>query len=216
VKAGDILEAQETAKLITDSTYQGYAATDIAIAQAKAGDIAGATKTAALGNPISKWQVDSAIADAKRRAAEIAPTNASVSQSSAVQPNSVPPHQIAPPSLPAITLADWIGEIDNYLNKPLYSDLADAVKNPQQAFKTIYSGGWDFDHGGDAMKDFLGLKAIASVVVDEKNKIDQMLKQQAKQQAQQNTVKALDDDFEVKKSGDTPHIPPPPPPPPSH
>jgi hypothetical protein len=41
-----------------------------------------------------------------------------------------------------------------------------------------------------------------------------MLKQQAKQQAKQNTVKALDDgEFDVHKSGDTPHYPPPPPPP---
>jgi len=180
-KAGDISGAQATAALISDPSQKYSADSHIANAQMKAGDFAGATKTVEM---IADVQLRSIlgfdIAEARRTAA----ARANGLPPAATEPDSTTPHRAAPPApFPAISLADWTGELDRLdrLNAPIFLDLSAALKTPQATFKTMYPGssGYD-DSNGDPKKIFDALVAIANREIAEKNTIYKMLKQQTK------------------------------------
>jgi hypothetical protein len=175
VKVGDISGALATAKLISEPYWQSSAAHTIAVAQAKAGDVAGARTTAELITDVPhKVDADSEIAEA-------AAPSASDSPPSAPQPGATPRPRAAPPPPPAVSLADWIGELDR-LNTPLFLDLAEALKTPQATYKAIYTGSSGFDDSNnDPKKIFKALVTLAGVVTSAKSTIDQMLEQQARQ-----------------------------------
>jgi tetratricopeptide (TPR) repeat protein len=233
-EAGDIAGAQKTADLIPDANFECNALEPIAKAQVKAGDIAGAKGTLASvlqnAKTIINWGINNQnIIDSHLRSiAEIqiamhdfssAQTTANLMSDAnwlknyvlneitqASSDNIFPAwvtNQVAIKSVvPIIKVSDWLNKLDDNdqthdcaLNTDPFLDLA--------SYLTSLSSSSGFRAPYDAVEK----------IVKAQNIIDQMLKQQAKQQAAQNAVKALDDDFEVKKSGDTPHIPPPPPPP---
>jgi tetratricopeptide (TPR) repeat protein len=198
---GDIPGAQKTAGLIPSPEAQSLAEIDIAKAQVHAGDPAGAQASLLLAQQgVDRWasltdaqkivacectldphenlaDVEVLIADARRLAA----ARANSSPPAAPQPESTPSHQQVPPSSPAVSLADWTGELDR-LNAPIFLDLSEALKTPQATYKTIYPGSSGFDDSnGDPKKMFEALVAIAKLEISEKNTIDHMLKQQARE-----------------------------------
>jgi len=130
----------------------------IAWAQIKAGDIAGAHATLVSAKQVAETENDTSMkATYERNIAE-------AEQGSA---NPIPPQ-------PMISVTNWIGEFDN-LDKKYFLDLADSLKTPLEFFPISAPNG---------PKDtWMAMQLIASSVIDEKNKIDQMLKQQAKQQS---------------------------------
>jgi len=194
-KSGDIAGAFKTADSLQDSDkddgrkWKSFAQKCIASAQAEAGDIAGAQKTTDLIQ--DKFQKVSA--------------EVSVS----VYRNDIG----ARPVPPIIAVSDWLHKLDDgddrndcALNTAPFLELATYLKSPHSTDPLFSSD--------NPQKVFDSLADTAKKIVEAQNIINQMLKQQAKQQAKQNTVKALDDgEFDVHKSGDTPHYPPPPPPP---
>ena len=199
-KAGDIAGAQRTADLIQDPEEKTIAQTDIADAQVRAGNIAAAQETLvrALKTAEFIWSEDRE--NLVERA--IARVQAKVGAANTTNPTrlSTPDNHSA-----ILKVSDFLRKLDGAvfagdcaLNTDPFLDLASYLKSlppsdePQKVFET--------------------LRDIAKKIVTAQNVIDRMLKQQAKEQAAKSVVKALDDDFEVKKSGDTAHVPPPPPP----
>jgi tetratricopeptide (TPR) repeat protein len=166
-------------------------------AQAEAGDIAGAFKTAAnLSGPgadsdrlfILQW-IASVQATAGDAAGAQATLNTSVKMASGHPEwgdfvNQT--RQIVEKTHPAsvISVSDWVNQLDGTynLNNPIFLDLAGALKAPQQAIKVIYPG-TDFKSAPEGMQAFNDLESVATKVRDEKILIDRMLRQQAKQQA---------------------------------
>jgi tetratricopeptide (TPR) repeat protein len=161
-KAGYIADAIKDASKLTlgDNTYT-YDFVDIQLGiawgQIKAGDIVGAHATLESAKQVAGTVNDTSMKARERNIAE-------AEQASA---NPTPPQ-------PMISVTNWIGEFDN-LDKKYFLDLADSLKTPLEFFPRSAPNG---------PKDtWMAMQLIASSVIDEKNKIDQMLKQQAKQQS---------------------------------
>jgi tetratricopeptide (TPR) repeat protein len=169
---GDVAGAQESARLISDSMWKSNAARAIVAAQAKAGDVAGAQRTADLtGDPNVTSMAKYIIADAQAKRAS--------SSSDSTPP---PKASAAAPTLPAVSVSDWIRELDT-LNTPLFTDLSGSVKAPQQTYKMIYPGSSIDPSETDTKRTFKALVAIAQNTISAKTTIDQMWKRQLAQAA---------------------------------
>lgn len=159
----------------------GYKQEAIAEAETKAGDCAGAQKTADL------------IHDAKDK--HDAQFFINLYKDGCSKSNSTSTQRAAP----VLKASDWLEKLDDNnqsnrcpLNTDPFLDLA---------------GYLTAQHSDDPGTLFYALYNTAEKIAKARNIINRMLKQQVKQAR----VGALDDDFDVHKSGDTPHVPPPPP-----
>ncbi len=198
LKAGDIAGAQKTANLMTQNYNKDDALKNIATAQAMSGDIDGARETAGL---ISKeYYKNDALGDieAVRKQMVLFKSNLTDAiQAANAQGIYVCGHDWLywlnySFRSPGIKSADWLRLNDGDLNAAPFLDLASYLTSQKAD----------------------DLDKTEETLINEQNTIDLMLKKQAKEQAQQTKVKAMDDgEYDVHKSGDTPHIPPPPPPP---
>jgi hypothetical protein len=152
--------------------WKSNAARAIVAAQAKAGDVAGAQRTADLtGDPNVTSMAKYIIADAQAKRAS--------SSSDSTPP---PKASAAAPTLPAVSVSDWIRELDT-LNTPLFTDLSGSVKAPQQTYKMIYPGSSIDPSETDTKRTFKALVAIAQNTISAKTTIDQMWKRQLAQAA---------------------------------
>lgn len=196
--------AQKYARLISSLSTKSSQSSNIAEAQAHAGDITDAQETAKLiSEAIWKRSAAMEIAKAQANAGDVAgaqktiaalndPSAANqakyiiadaqakraaptqVSLSAAPQPPAASP---AVAAQPAVSAADWIREVDT-LNTPLFLDLPGSLKAPRQAYKAIYPGSTDSPTDTESKKTFDALVAISRNIISAKNTIDQMLKRQ--------------------------------------
>ena len=155
LKRPDFIKNDPIMKSWPDDSYGiDLARHRIVLAQLRAGDIAGAQKTAGLisakGSGL-KQESQKAIEEAVKKGGAARPVVAAAS---------------TPATIPAIAASDWLSQLDSELNTDLFLDLVSYLKS---------------QHSDNPKALFSTLQTTAASAVKAQNVIDRMWKQQATQ-----------------------------------